>query len=489
MRLLTDTFNGLANNSKVDFVLWTGDSSRHDRDSHIKKQRIETYEQNVISVSLFMSAFDVKITPVIPSIGNWDVFPNANLAATPNDPQLTSLWSVWEPLFLGSIDVEFEEAKNSFLAGGYFSRNVLDGLVTVISINSLLFFSENPLVTDCRAFELLSKGERHLHLNHAPNAHLVWIENQLLSARASNRKVIIQGHVGPEGNGVQQYNPECFEWFVYFLGEYSDVILSTYFGHINRDLIHLITRRNPPKKARPKKSLHNNISNHFYMSPPEISSGVINPFRITTMLPTVIPSFDIKHWQIVAAAYTGSSIVPAFNPGYRIGTLEFVKQPDTTSNQWTIKLVKHVTAYLDLTTANKNGDTNALKYKQSCSTLDDFGMVELSPDELTAWLTQMQSAFKREIWKSKPKNKKGAQIFRKYTKCIDTSYISSGKLPTKHRYFQVLQFGEENFSFFSFGIQVFGVALFAILAIAFLRNLLAKRQQKNISHPKIKSLD
>ncbi|KAI9349125.1 Metallo-dependent phosphatase-like protein [Obelidium mucronatum] len=386
----------------VDFILWTGDSSRHDRDNNRRKQRLETYEHNRIAVELYTKYIDVSRAPVIPTIGNWDVFPVSALGCSEGDPQLSNLWSVWEPLFPQGDPIT-ETAKSDFLKGGFFKRPVLDGMVSILSLNTLSFFNENPLVSDCAKFDLRDSIEnRPWNPMHVADYQMIWTENLLKEARRDGTRVILQGHVSPMGNAVQLWKQECFEWYVYLAGEYSDVILGHYFGHINRDLVHIVSQRHPLSNHKSKEKKKNKkqidpLSSSQLKNEPSASSSTynisstkphqINPFRLTTLVPNIIKSFDLKNYKIMAAMFTGSSIVPVYNPGYRIGTLTFQpmpalppssnsssflrpanftraeqaatqsKPPSDSNNGWTVSLTKHTTMYLDIAKANKKAMT------------------------------------------------------------------------------------------------------------------------------------
>ncbi|KAJ3013679.1 UNVERIFIED_CONTAM: Endopolyphosphatase [Siphonaria sp. JEL0065] len=436
IRLIDETFKSL-DLTNVDFILWTGDSSRHDRDNNRRKQRLETYEHNRIAVELYTKYIPLNDIPVIPTIGNWDVFPVSALACLEQgDPQLENLWSVWEPLFPHGHP-ETELAKSTFLKGGYFSRNVLDEFVQVLSLNSLSFFNENPLVSDCAKFNLLPYGERPWDPLHVGDAQLIWMEGLLAEARRMGTKVVVQGHVSPMGNAVQLWKEECFEWYVYLAGEYSDVILGHYFGHINRDLVHVISQRHPlsnhdsDKPHKNKKKKHHKRHDSLPTYPPPSAASTkphqINPFRLTTLVPNIIKSFDLKNYKIIDAMYTGSSIVPAYNPGYRIGTLTFspLSLPSSATadkspeNGWTVSLTSHKTMYVNINKANKLAAQNSsyeLEYLPSCDTQLDYGMQDLSGESIESWLGILQSAFPNS-----EKGTEGAKLLRRYTKCIETS--------------------------------------------------------------------
>ncbi|KAJ3075509.1 Endopolyphosphatase [Podochytrium sp. JEL0797] len=388
-RLVKATLESLSTASSfhlpdIRFVMWTGDSSRHDRDRNNEKSRKESVEQNRIVIDMFTKYIPVGI-PIIPTIGNWEVFPKSNLACLDKDPQLMHLWESWRALFRGEEE-ETRRVERTFLKGGYFSKEVMNGMVTVLSLNTLSFFVDNPLVSDCAAFEISKSGKRPFVPKHVGDMQLIWIEEYLQVARREGRKVILQGHVGPMGNDHRLWKKDCFEWYVFLSGEYSDVILGQYFGHSNRDLIHAISARDGKND---------------------------NPFEITTLTPPNVKKFNLKASRIVSPLFTGSSILPVFNPGYRVGVLE--TQSSKHGDQVVLK--QQWTMFLDLEKANRkaDGDKNArVKYLPSCDTLSDYGMPDLTGPKIESWVSSMQGD-------GKGGNREGDKLLDMYSHCIQTS--------------------------------------------------------------------
>ncbi|KAJ3406616.1 Endopolyphosphatase [Chytriomyces hyalinus] len=413
------------------FVLWTGDNSRHDRDEELRKQRIEVYEHNAEVVTRFINTFDTAKIPVIPSIGNWDVYPVSLLACSPNDPSLISLWSIWEPLFPLN-DPNTSIAKETFLRFGFFARNVLSDTTQVLSLNTLSFFNENLLVSDCSPFKLRAFAKREWDLEHPGDAQLAWMEERFLDAREMAKKVILQGHVSPVGNSVQLYKDACYEWFVYFSGEYSDVIIGQYYGHINRDLVHIVSTRYARAGA-----INNTTSTNA------ASPIIVNPYRLTTMGPNTIKSFDIINWAVVGTIHTSSSIVPAFNPGYRVGTIAITpidasehqirKSNSSHSLFLNVAIMEHETRYLDIAAANKEASmaqskgkpTPPLIYTSSCNSKRDHGLPNLSPESFSQWIEKMQDSFpelqRNNDTRDLGRANEGARLLRRYTQCVETS--------------------------------------------------------------------
>ena len=68
---------------EVDFVIWTGDSARHDIDRALPRTPKEIFESNQLMVNKMRDTFG-KDVPVVPSLGNNDIWPHNVLAPGPN---------------------------------------------------------------------------------------------------------------------------------------------------------------------------------------------------------------------------------------------------------------------------------------------------------------------------------------------------------------------------------------------------------------------
>ncbi|KAI6035383.1 hypothetical protein F5J12DRAFT_902200 [Pisolithus orientalis] len=113
---------------EIDFVIWTGDSARHDNDDKIPRPLSEVYELNGAVAEKMKQVFSSKGIPVVPTIGNNDVW-------RPNDITRTysSMWGSFIP----------PDSQVSFLRGGYFSVEVVPGALAVVSLNTMYFYSSN----------------------------------------------------------------------------------------------------------------------------------------------------------------------------------------------------------------------------------------------------------------------------------------------------------------------------------------------------------
>ncbi|KAJ1664033.1 Endopolyphosphatase [Coemansia sp. RSA 1813] len=183
---------------KVDFVLWTGDSGRHDGDAEIPRTFDEIIEQNRIASKAMHRAFPPNV-PIVPNIGNNDVSPHNDLPAPGHKRarrtfrELAAAWKQLVP----------EDQLSTFLYGGYFAKDVIkpgDGSrgLTVLSLNTMYWYRANAKVGGCKAED--SPGL----------AQIAWIRYQIRRARERNHDLTLIGHVSPN---LDNYRPSCYEGY------------------------------------------------------------------------------------------------------------------------------------------------------------------------------------------------------------------------------------------------------------------------------------
>ncbi|KAJ1943718.1 Endopolyphosphatase, partial [Linderina pennispora] len=222
--------------NRLDFVIWTGDSGRHDSDAEIPRTFEEIVEQNYITADAMRYAFPA--IPVVPNIGNNDISPHNELPSPGHKRarltyrQLSKAWHGFIP----------DDQMRTFRYGGYFARDVVDygdsvpddqagenppaaetsaaagiaGMkkpkkapkkqkpvrkprgITVLSLNTIYWYRANAKVGGCAADD--SPGL----------AQLAWIRYQLRRARQRNRDLILMGHVIPNRDN---YRPTCYHGY------------------------------------------------------------------------------------------------------------------------------------------------------------------------------------------------------------------------------------------------------------------------------------
>jgi endopolyphosphatase len=228
--LINATFDLIKQNikDKVDFVIWTGDSARHDSDESLPRTEKEVVSLNEMLVSKFTEVFgkDDKINdtdptndftiPVVPNFGNNDIMPHNIFEPGPN--KWTKKYSsVWKKLIP-------EEQRHGFIRGGWFSVEVIPNRLTVFSLNTLYFFDSNTAVDGCA-----SKSEPGYE-------QMEWLRIQLQFIRQRGMKAMLMGHVPPaRTESKQSWDETCWQKYTLWMRQYRDVIVGSVYGHMNID--------------------------------------------------------------------------------------------------------------------------------------------------------------------------------------------------------------------------------------------------------------
>lgn len=215
--LMNATFRWIEQNLKgnIDFVLWTGDSARHDRDEKTPRTMEEIIYLNEMLSQKFIDVFQDSI-PVVPTIGNNDIMPHNTMKEGPNRWTKTFL-DVW-----GKFIPESE--RHSFVEGGWFTSEVIPGKLAAISLNTMYFYSSNSAVDGCD-----DKDEPGYE-------HMEWLRVQLKLLRQRKMKAILIGHVPPARAGSKQgWDETCWQKYTLWLHQYRDVIVGSVYGHMNID--------------------------------------------------------------------------------------------------------------------------------------------------------------------------------------------------------------------------------------------------------------
>ena len=208
---------------KVDFVVWTGDSSRHDSDEEIPRTESEIIETNELLVHKFEEVFGNDdetdpttpfTVPIIPNFGNNDIMPHNIMDPGPNrwTQKYLSVWRKFIP----------EEQRHGFSTGGWFSVEVIPNRLTVFSLNTLYFFEHNTAVDGCA--ERSEPGYQQME----------WLRIQLQFLRNRGMKAILTGHVPPARTEAKLlWDETCWQKYTLWLQQYRDVVVAGLYGHMN----------------------------------------------------------------------------------------------------------------------------------------------------------------------------------------------------------------------------------------------------------------
>lgn len=139
--LINATFQWIEDNLKdtIDFVVWTGDSARHDNDEEHPRSEEQVLGLNRKLVEKFREVFGRTDShrpeigpfqiPIVPTFGNNDILPHNIFSKGPNTwtKRYSQLWG----------DIIPEEQRHAFGRGGWFYVEVIPNKLAVFSLNTL----------------------------------------------------------------------------------------------------------------------------------------------------------------------------------------------------------------------------------------------------------------------------------------------------------------------------------------------------------------
>lgn len=224
--LVNATFKWIDENVKdtIDFVVWTGDSARHDSDERIPRTQNEVLTTNRWVAEKFLEVFGSKdgdpntglAVPIISTFGNNDILPHNILLSGPNKwlKTYTDIWNNFIP----------EEQRHGFERGGWYYVEVIPNKLAVFSLNTLYFFDHNAAVDGC---DLRSEPGYE---------HFEWLRIQLQFMRERGMKAILIGHVPPARTESKKlWDETCWQKYTLWLQQYRDVVVGGLYGHMNID--------------------------------------------------------------------------------------------------------------------------------------------------------------------------------------------------------------------------------------------------------------
>ncbi|KAI8909743.1 Metallo-dependent phosphatase-like protein [Gorgonomyces haynaldii] len=241
-------------------VVWTGDNAR----------------------KMVKSTFPSAV--IVPSIGNNDVHPHNSLSFGKHNLMLDFYGALWQ-------DMIPDDQASTFQKIGCFYKRVNPKLI-VASVNTMYLFQSNSRVKDCSSKKRKPKQ--------AGDYVLDWLEHQVLEpGRLSGASVYLTGHIPPS---IVNYKQDCYSRIAHLFVKYRDVIQGQFYGHMNLD--------------------------HFFFPTPDQD--------ISKTMDTFSPSWVYHYFSSLLRHYGKSkkshklpypvlvapSVVPAFNPSYRVYHLD-----------------------------------------------------------------------------------------------------------------------------------------------------------------------
>ena len=228
--LVNATFQWIKDNLKdeIDFVIWTGDSARHDNDEYIPRTETQVVQSNRMIVEKFVEVFGKDdniedpdptndfVVPIVPTFGNNDILPHNIFPPGPNKwtRDYAEIWQRFIP----------EAQRHSFARGGWFFTEVIPNKLAVFSLNTMYFFDSNSAVDGCDM-----KSEPGYE-------HMEWLRVQLQFLRERGMKAIMIGHVPPARTVKKRsWDESCWQKYSFWMRQYRDVVVAGMFGHMNLD--------------------------------------------------------------------------------------------------------------------------------------------------------------------------------------------------------------------------------------------------------------
>ncbi|OJJ49764.1 hypothetical protein ASPZODRAFT_89234 [Penicilliopsis zonata CBS 506.65] len=221
LSLINETFRWIETHLKdeIDFVVWTGDSARHDNDEKIPRTEDEVAELNRMVANKFVDVFHNGANPsipIVPTIGNNDIMPHNIMKIGPNrwTKHFLEIWNKFVP----------EAQRHTFVEGGWFTSEVIPNRLAVISLNTMYLYDSNNAVDGC--YDSSEPGYEHME----------WLRVQLKILRERGMKAILIGHVPPARSGAKRnWDETCWQKYTLWTHQYRDVIVGSLYGHMNVD--------------------------------------------------------------------------------------------------------------------------------------------------------------------------------------------------------------------------------------------------------------
>ncbi|KAF8812426.1 hypothetical protein BYT27DRAFT_6418082 [Phlegmacium glaucopus] len=295
LRLTNFTLDFLNDNwaHEIDFVIWTGDNARHDNDHKIPRTPSEIYDLNRAVAAKMRKVFSSRDIPVVPSLGNNDVWPHNILMPGPNSitNEYASIWSSFIPFPYLQV----------FQRGAYYAVDVIPDEVAVISLNTMYFYDSNKVITGCPYKEPNDPG----------NLQLDWLEVQLNMYRKRGIQVWMSGHVPPTpGN----YFPECYIRYVELALRFQDTILGHLFGHMNADhffFLEAIDLQIVPIEGESNikgQGLFKTLLQEFSALPQSAKDTKYEDYAVVNVGPSVVPNPYVPTFRIFSYNITGVDV-------------------------------------------------------------------------------------------------------------------------------------------------------------------------------------
>ncbi|TKY85243.1 hypothetical protein EX895_006323 [Sporisorium graminicola] len=277
----------------LDFIIWTGDSARHDNDNEVPRSNKEIFDLNRWTLQQLETAFPG--VPLVPTVGNNDIFPHNILFPGPNavTKEYVHIWQDHIP------EYEF----HTFEQGGYYVKELLPNRLAAMSLNTLYFYDNNKAVDGC------VKTKRGKGKDVDPGtAQLDWLEVQLDLFRKRGMQVHLLGHVPPTAGN---YFERCYRRYTDIVLRFQDTVVGQHFGHMNTDAFFIQEDEEAAYNQRGEQQPQQQRKVHV------MEQGLPGDLKQDY---STLPGKGRTNEDMYSVFYIAPSIIPTFYPSIRLWT-------------------------------------------------------------------------------------------------------------------------------------------------------------------------
>ncbi|KAJ3326657.1 Endopolyphosphatase [Blyttiomyces sp. JEL0837] len=337
--LLDSAFHFLTTNTvtkDVDFIIYTGDTARHDRDLVRPRTEQMVLDDHNTVTAYFGKAYDLSKTRIFPTIGNNDPFGHNDLAPGSGSVSiLSNLTSIWKPYGLGLED------DTVFRTSGYYVRDINER-TSILSLNTMWLYKKNLLTKDCN--DTTSEGFKMLN----------WMNDTLTTLETANKKAYVIGHIPPKDEkNKKAYQDNCYASYLSLIAAHNNTIISHFHGHTNEDSVSFLTANYTAIPTKYKLNVVTQDLSVDEQSPLDTSLTTIHVFT------------------------NGPSIIPVNNPAVRVYNYDVT--PTGLGN-----LIDYTQFWTDLKKDNAGGD---VVWETEYVASTTYGMTDLSTQ---SWIKTIQ---------------------------------------------------------------------------------------------------
>lgn len=301
--------------------------NRHDSDNEYPRTQNEIEDLNKGIAKKFLEIFTPdkddpfqQRIPIVPSIGNNDVYPHNIMQAGPNRilQHFSDIWSEFIP----------ESQYHTFQHGGYYISEVVPGKIAVVALNTLYFFNQNAAVDGCKKEDEPGTDQ------------MDWLEVELDSLRKRQMTAYLTGHVPP---ARKSYSITCFARYTDIALRFQDVIVGHLYGHANIDHFFLLSQASLTPEIMEEEEeeagvakKESQVSLRTQRRYEQDDDDEYDPFHAMGLNSYLVELWDQygdipSHAKLsdYAIVLVGPSVVPTYNPTLRVFSYQLAIEKGT----------------------------------------------------------------------------------------------------------------------------------------------------------------